>query len=875
VTREQQLSSTVTQRAQSAAIILSDKKNSVRGSDAIAWSKMAELSFMDEEIDCPSPAPTSCPNHDHESQSLNANQLRTDSGYHRLPAFVSSPAGIKEVRRPRRHYNKVTGDTSYGTSASAYNLAPKVDNNPQTDNNCSAPRSLPAELPEPPSITGLALRSLHQFKIGLQSSFESLSTIPSKTTLRRCWGALKETLDELGNVWDEHAGNNEHKEGVESGDDCVRSVSAPVTPVKQSPREPTTPKARLPPGSMGSRPSHYDTLTLSRNSRSSKRKPKPRLRYKNPTPTRKHVRDIDHTYSTEDESSDPHLRLLNRLLFPDPSCLPQDDLCIFMYKQDSRTGYFDLLPENAKPVADQDTEATSVGAAETLPDRSREKAANALDPSSGRSARQSVAYLTTDECQHGLLRSQQTCETCNEIELNTAQPHMAENSSAPLLSGTDVDSRARLLVSDSEATTSSSTQMPEDMRHNDHRVPTPDNLRDDVKEIISGHANGNKAVDRKGIPASKPKLSERIKEALRPQHPDLLQYKPGLAKRSEADPLASSNFHMSDDGTMHRVVEHPPTLDSDPGCGAGIQLTKKVKTGIPKAEGRVNEWLGRIESDDDAPADLSSNGASPSSPAPPRLKFVLPKVPTAEVTHQPQKVKRRSRVPESCAVLFATVPPERDITDLFRTPFVTFERELRELSLGSLNPPSGDNLMSAFGVSYDIGAASHNHHSLLPISQQQPAGLQSRSEIAKAEEDLMSSFGVLCIGASTQHDVNHSTSHASDIMSQSAAMGSLSTLSHTDNHTRAMNAEVNRTQHDTAHITNTSWFELDDAKKMPCCWKPSNPLSRNHTEHRAIRVYNLHNMFQAAASQTPLRVIAQWLSTDEWNYRMQRLLKHA
>lgn len=417
--------------------------------------------------------------------------------------------------------------------------------------------------------------------------------------------------------------------------------------------------------------------------------------------------------------------------------------------------------------------------------------------------------------------------------------------------------------------------MSEDMRRNDHRVPTPENLRDDVKEMFSGHANGNKAVHRKGAPDSKPKLSERIKEALRPQHPDLLQYKPGLAKRSQADPLASSNFHMSDDGTMHQVVEHPPTLDSDPGCDARIQLTKKVKTGIPKAEGRVNEWLGRIEPDDDAPADLSSNGASPSSPASPRLKFVLPKVPIAEGTHQPPKAKRRPRVPESCAVLLATVPPERDITDLFRTPFVTFERELREMSLGSPNPLSGDSLMSTFGVSYDIGAASHNDLLLLPTSQQEPTDLHSRSENGNSDEALMSSFGVLCISASTQHDVNHSTSPASDIMSQSAAIGSLSTLSHIDNNTRVRNAEINRTKHDTAHATNTSWLELDDAKKMPCCWKPSVPLSRNHTEHRAIRLYNLHNMFQGAASRTPLRVIAQWLSTDEWNYRMQRLLKNA
>jgi hypothetical protein len=422
--------------------------------------------------------------------------------------------------------------------------------------------------------------------------------------------------------------------------------------------------------------------------------------------------------------------------------------------------------------------------------------------------------------------------------------------------------------------------MPEDMRRNDHRVPTPENLRDDLKEIFSGHANGNKAVDRKGPPASKPKLSERIKEALRPQHPDLLKYKPGLAKRSDAEPAANSNFHMSDDGTMHRVVEHPPTLDSDPGGDAEYQLTKKVKTGIPKAEGRVNEWLGRIEPDDNVHGDLSSNNTSPPVPASPypepeSLESVPPETPAVQVIHQPQKAKRRSRIPESCAVLFAAIPPERDVTDLFRTPFNTFERELREMSLGSPNPPSEETLMSAFGVSYDIGAASHSDRLPMFASQQKSTDLDSRSENANPEEDLMSLFGVLCISASTQHDFTYSTSPASDVMSQSAAIGSLSTMSCIDNNTRARNAETNRTKHDTAHAANTSWLELDDAKKMPCCWRPSVPLSRNHCEHRAIRVYNLHNMFQSTASRTPLLTIAQWLSMDEWNYRMQYLLKNA
>jgi hypothetical protein len=547
-----------------------------------------------------------------------------------------------------------------------------------------------------------------------------------------------------------------------------------------------------------------------------------------------------------------------------------------MYKQDSGTQYFDPNPENTKPVANPDREETPVGDAEALPDWSRALVANALDPSAGRSARQSVANLLTGECQHGVQRSQETCEICNKIDSGPAQPHIAENSSTPLVSQTDVDSRAKLLVSDSEAMTSNSTQKPDDMHRNDHRVPTPDNLRKDVKEIFSGHANGNKAVDRKGPPASKLKLSERIKEALRPQHLDPLKYKPGSAQRSDAQPLTNSHFRMSDDGTVHQVVEHPPTISSDHDYDAGYHLTDKAKTGIPKAEGgRISEWLGRIEPNDDLPDDLSSKGSIPPEFTALRPDPVLSKVPLVEVTPKSKKAKRRPQVPESCTVLAAKIPPERDITDLFRTPFATFEQELRELSLNLPNPPPRDTLMSEFGVTYDIAAASRNDRLPVSTSQQRSADLLSKSESTKAEEELMSSFGVLCISAPTRHDAAKSISLTSDAMSQSAAMGSLSTLYRINDETRSRKAEINRAKQNTAQATNTSWLELDDATQMSCCWKPPVPISRLRNEHRAIRVYNLQNMFQGIASRTPLRVIAQWLSMDEWNYRMQYLLENA
>jgi hypothetical protein len=863
-----------TEKAQHAATILSDNWHLGKSSDNTAWSEMTELSLTDEDIESQQPGSTSSAREKRQLRTASANQPLSSHSYDQSSAHVGSPTCSKqgkEARRFQKHHTMICKYDPYGTTASAHKIELRVDNSPHTDGNCSAPRAMLAELPQPPSL----IQNVHQIvKTSVRNSLESL--VPQENTLRRFWGALKETLDELGNVWGGDDVDKEQQEVLGTGIDRTRSVSAPVTPTRHSPREIMTPQTRLLLGSVRSRPSHYDSLNHSpvANSRSSKRKRKSRLRYKSPTPTRReHGSDIDASYSTGDECNDTHSRLLNQLLFPDPSRFPQDDLYVFIYKQDSHTGSVDPGSENNKPNTNR-RESTLPDVAEDPQARSRAPVANALESSAGRSGRQSVANLVTGECQHGIILSQQTCELCNGIESSSAQSSLAQNCSTPLISRGEVDSRTGLLMDGSQAMISNSADIPDDVQRVD-RVPTPNNLRDDVGAIFFGHANGNKAVDRKGRPPEKPKFTERIKEALRPQHPDLLKYKPGPARRTDAEPLANSNFHMSDDGRVHRLVEHPPTRSSDPGHDAGRPLTKEVASEVPGVEGGVDEWLDQIEPHDDAPDDLSSTGPVPPAPASPPLGPTSSEAPAVEVTPQHKKARRRQRLSESCTVLSARIPPERDITDLLISPFHIFQQELADKTYETSDALSGDDLMSAFGVSYDIEGACHYKSPPDLASHQSPADGHSRPKSVTNEEDMMLAFGVSSFGIAAQHNVTGSISPADDAMCQSAATGSLSTLNHINTTTGARATEIRRTRHSSAHTGDTSWPELDDAKEMSFCLKPPVKISRNHYEYHATGVYDMYNMFPGTTSRTPLRTIRHWLSMHQWNHKMQQLSKHA
>jgi len=859
------------EKAQHAATLLSDNRLSGESSDDAAWSEMTLLSFADDDTSSQPPSPRSLAREDSPLRPLDACELCADRNRDDLPAPICSTSRTENCQDNRRS-RRVIRDVPYGSKRSAHKL--RVVNSPPEDENYSVPRALLSELPQPPSLIGQAFQNVHHIvKTGVSNSLESLGRPPRGNTLHRFWGALKETLDELGDAWDGHDGDKKHEETLDPGVDRMRSVSAPVTPAKHSSREYVTPQTRLLLGSVKSRPSHYDTLRHSpiADSRSSKRKRKSRLRYKSPTPIRRnHESHIDPSYSTEDESNDPHSQLLNKLLAQDPSCFPQDDFYVFIYKQDSRTGSFDPGSENSKPNANR-RESTLPDVAEAPPVRSRAPVANALEFSAGRSGRQSVANLITGECQHGIVPSQQTCELCNEAESSSAQSSLALNRSTPLILQSDVDSRTGLLMSGSEAMASSGVEMPNDLRRID-RAPTPNNLREDVGAIFYGHANGNKAVDRQGRSSEKLKFTKRIKEALRPQYPDILKYKPGAAKRSDAEPPTNSNFHMSDDGRVHRVVEHPPTRSSDLEHDAGRQLTKESTSELPSVECGVDEWLDRIEPQDDAPDDLSSIGPIPPEPASPPLE-PSSSIPAVEVTPQHKKAKRRARLLEPCTVMSVVVPPERDLTDLLKTPFLTFQQVFKKEYSGPSDARPGETLMSAFGVSYDIGAAGRYYRSRGRASKQSSANLHLMPNSVTSGEDLLSEPDVSCISTAAHHNFTGSISVADDAMSQSAAMGSLSMLSHIDGTAEQKTTEIKRAKQDTAHTENTSWSELDNVNEMAFCVDLPVNISHKHCEYQAIHPYNLYSMFQGVASRAPLLTIWQWLNMDPWNHRLQSFSK--
>lgn len=860
------------------------------GSDHDAWSEGSEASFKMKIIDGspirmrffskyeplvfpPDPYPSHA-NHDH-NRSPAATRSRTPT------------TNGKEHGSLRRQRPKLSNNFSYDNSVCTCELEMKFRCAAQRSlgihNTCSLPRSVLAEPPKPQSMMGNAVQTVHRiFKTGVRSSIGTLSAMPPTGTLRRCLGAFKEALDELGDVWDGHGEHGGHEEAIDLGVDHDRTVSAPVTPAKHSPAPPVTPGTRLLLGPVQSRPTHFETLTPSPVAafRSSKRARKSRLRYKSPTPIRrKHGFDIDHSYSTEDESSDPHSRLRNKLLLQDPSRMPHDNFYVFMYKQDSRTGSINPDSENNKPNLRREQEPLSLNpvedpaedSAELPPLRSRAPVADALGSSVGLSARRSVANLNTGECQHGVLRSQQTCEFCDDVESGSAQSRLAQNASTPLISQDDIESRTRLLGR-GEAVASSSTQLPGDAPPHG-RATTPDNLRADVEAIFYGHANGNKAVDRKGRDTSGLKFSERVKEALRPRHPDVLKLKPGPWKRSKAEPATNSSFHISDDGTSHQVVEHPPTRSSDRNADARTRLTDNVASEIPRAEGSVNEWLQHVEPQGDIPHEALDGTEIPEPPS--RVEPSSSDPPSTGVPLHPKKAKRRPRLPESCAVLSATVPPERDTTDLLITPFLTFQQEITVKPPSLPNERSGETLMSTFGVSYDIVPA--HHDSRLPglTFRKEAADLQMRTSQLSGQ-DLMSAFGLTCDGAAhVSPKAIYTISPADDAMSQSAAMGTPTMLSNNDSEIRQRNTEVNRVKQGTAESQNTSWFRLDDREKMPCCWNLPAKRSRAHSEYQAWGVYNLHNMFQSMFPCPSLTMINQWIRIDRCVYTMQDRQKHA
>jgi hypothetical protein len=783
---------------------------------------------------------------EHELRQLFPGRLPAQDVDAESPAVGSpTPTGNrKEVRSPRMHCGTSPRDAASGILDSAQSTIGRASACSPIGSTYSVSRpSLAEHLPQR-TMMGSALGSVREVvKTGIRSSFNTTSGIPRAGTMRRCWGALKQALDDLGDVWDGHEDDDREKEASSPGFRPMRSVSTPATPAKHDPEEFVTPPTRP---ELGSGKSHYNTLTCSpvAASRSSKRERKLRLRHKSPTLVRcKQGFEIDHSYSTEDESSDPHSRLENRIFSQGAPNLHQDNFYVFMYQQDSLKGSTDPLTENNKPESDQDQEEAIPDDVDVISVRGRAPVANALQSAEGGPARQSVSDLVAGLCQHGVPFGEHVCNP-QETDSNSARSQVAsatfsaEGSQHDADTGSMIRSRQRehrssdnLLPGSSEATGPDNEQ-PSDHTSNDRRVPIPDHLRADVQAIFQGHANGNTAVNRQRRQPSSSlgrRFAEGLKEALRPRHPDIQRYIPNA--RSSAEPQVNSSFHMSDDGTARQVVEHPPTCSSfllDP----EYQLTDENRDQLPRTSHYVDDWLR-----DGAPRDnISRDGighnmndlvdhATPQSSMIPSIDVL--EGTTLSASHQTQdqppsyetinpvaprqrkRLRHRLREHEKCIILSAAVPPERDTTDLLITPFITFRDEQPVELPRSTKKLQEGALMSAFGIDYNVAAC---------------------------------------------HDALGSFSPADHAMIQSAAMGSTLESDRIDSNTTIKHAATFRAKQEIANVNNTLWRDLNDARKIIGLSLSVKP-SKDTSEDRANFVYGLHNMYQVRDQRVELKMM--------------------
>lgn len=193
---------------------------------------------------------------------------------------------------------------------------------------------------------------------------------PTAGTLRRCWDALKDTVDAFGAVWDgDQNGEPRDLAGADArttSPSNTRPKAAPVlterTDGKQRRLDPastpqksqsailgTTPSRPQRPTTMP-RSSHFNSLNASPiTSQSSKRRRKPKTKRSPPTPARTpRGFDVDHTYSTDDEPDSN--TMLDKILYTGPPISLDDQLCVFTCPGEAAQPDIDEAQIQARPV---------------------------------------------------------------------------------------------------------------------------------------------------------------------------------------------------------------------------------------------------------------------------------------------------------------------------------------------------------------------------------------------------------------------------------------------------------------------------------------------------------------------------------------------
>jgi hypothetical protein len=572
---------------------------------------------------------------------------------------------------------------------------------------------------------------------GDDSKPRPLNSTPGNNTLRRCWGALKETVDALGVAWDAYDNDSDDPEANSS---CRIDAMPPSTPT--SPKRPSldifkTPPSRPAHESSNSHRTHYDTIANSPTTpRSSRRKRNTNPRRSSQTPTRCRTQkgEIDHSYSTDEDDGGPHVRLLNRLFYQGPPQALDDKVCVFACPQSDVT-------EKTKPNNNDDK-------IELPPKQLAIR----------KSVRFGGDYVYPDDIY--------------TPPVNPPSAHGNVESGHFCGAGAPIDERLSVMSDDVDSTSlesvcsdwSLSDQCGNDNLSLDDEDPMPidphaahetiesevghhDETRDADVRDTSAQLEGEAQVSAFSttIAASLRHLTKRAVSKIGTARYDLDAWIGGVKSQGEIPNTGVL------DGTL-------PTRTP-----SGTQSFYADSDGrVPsEEEEKINNWRGKVVPLESVPNEALQDGK----------RIHMPRFETRK--------RRLQRQAASCIILSAAVPPERDTTDLLTTPLgpwwgpPTADCEPSDVAASG----SEETLMLTFGVACDFGMAGDNHHGSM-------------------------------------------ISSANDVMTRSAAMGSMVKLESTDAVVRHSVEMANRARLAIADDRNLWWHCVNNAKgdSGSFCW---------------------------------------------------------
>jgi hypothetical protein len=572
---------------------------------------------------------------------------------------------------------------------------------------------------------------------GDDSKPRPLNSTPGNNTLRRCWGALKETVDALGVAWDAYDNDSDDPEANSS---CRIDAMPPSTPT--SPKRPSldifkTPPSRPAHESSNSHRTHYDTIANSPTTpRSSRRKRNTNPRRSSQTPTRCRTQkgEIDHSYSTDEDDGGPHVRLLNRLFYQGPPQALDDKVCVFACPQSDVT-------EKTKPNNNDDK-------IELPPKQLAIR----------KSIRFGGDYVYPDDIYpppvnppsaHGNVESGLVCGAGAPIDERLSV--MSDDVDSASLESVCSDWSLSDQCGNENLSLDDEDPMPIDP-HAAHEtieseVEHHDETRDaDVRDTLA-QLEGEAPVSAFSttIAASLRHLTKRAVSKIGTARWDLDAWI-GRVK-SQGEILNTGVL----DGTL-------PTRTPSGTQSFYADSDGRVPSGEEK---KINNWRGKVVPLESVPNEALQDGK----------RIHMPRFETRK--------RRLQRQAASCIILSAAVPPERDTTDLLMTPLGPW-----------WGPPTADCEPS------DMAASG-------------------------SEETLMLTFGVACdFGMADNHHPGSMISSANDVMTCSAAMGSMIKLESTDAVVRHSVETANRARLAIADDRNLWWHCVNNAKgdSGSFCW---------------------------------------------------------